>query len=829
MPADEPLLTPPRYGATQSGPAARPGAARALVRAAQPRARGAGRRAVWHPPGPGTAGGAGRLGVGAGRRARASQHGAAPRPVRRAVASSLHRRHLRACRPSPLLALAPAQRKLSLSAAASVPDTGLVALLTPRRCRPRLRHGDAPDRPPQGAVSAAPPGVRAQAVARPAGDHRPVTPQLAGTRRARPQLLRSLQPDFVLPASTPASASATSVRRSTGWSRSNGWRCLFPQRTDITWDEASAAAVTGTPPRPRFELGRSRQPAHAAGDHAGARAPVAAPTPTPPRPRPPRAPPSRPPTSRRAVARGARSTPTTGGGFPDPGAEPEPEPATRIPSRSAGTRRRRRRSAPLAAAHLQRFNHVRRHPRSPFPTVELAVVTREALARTRRWRRPARVALLVDRGRPRRSRRADTRRSSTPSASPRLPATDGTAAGGDGPGPDAARARRVPPNTVVPLETNSPFVEAVLVGFNTELGRELVWREFPTPLHATYSDRFWDPAWPRPPDIPPIADWGDRLGALGGSRAGSTSASSCSCARSCCAATRTPSSTPTSRAAPTRRCRSSPARWSRTCASSASTSPPTRSATGRSSSRSSRRRPGSASRSTRCPTAGANHLPLAEGDGDAAELAMPAAPATGARHDPATVLLTRDRRWMPIRSRSVDLGPSLDRRRSTRSPSCVTELAPPTHPLALLPVRLETRFFGRAGRDQRAARPGLPRPDPHRRPRPAPQRRGGRLGPALLGAALAGRRSDAPGRAARGGCSPTASSPAGPPGSPAASSRPTPPTGRPPRRRRRPLRQAAAVSRPRRAGGGGPHARAPAGSRLAGSAPPTRAGRCSPS
>jgi hypothetical protein len=69
----------------------------------------------------------------------------------------------------------------------------------------------------------------------------------------------------------------------------------------------------------------------------------------------------------------------------------------------------------------------------------------------------------------------------------------------------------VPPNTVVPLRTNSAFVDAVLAGFNTELGRELVWREFPTPLQTTYADRFWDPgASDRPPDIPPLSDWGDR-------------------------------------------------------------------------------------------------------------------------------------------------------------------------------------------------------------------------------------------------------------------------------------------------------------------------------
>ena len=69
----------------------------------------------------------------------------------------------------------------------------------------------------------------------------------------------------------------------------------------------------------------------------------------------------------------------------------------------------------------------------------------------------------------------------------------------------------MPPNTVVPLETNSAFVEAYLVGLNTEMGRELVWRGFPADLAATYFDRFWDASGApgRPPDIDPIAAWGD--------------------------------------------------------------------------------------------------------------------------------------------------------------------------------------------------------------------------------------------------------------------------------------------------------------------------------
>ena len=50
----------------------------------------------------------------------------------------------------------------------------------------------------------------------------------------------------------------------------------------------------------------------------------------------------------------------------------------------------------------------------------------------------------------------------------------------------------VPPNTVVPLETNTAFVESYLVGLNTEMGRELLWRDYPADLRATYFDRFWD-------------------------------------------------------------------------------------------------------------------------------------------------------------------------------------------------------------------------------------------------------------------------------------------------------------------------------------------------
>ena len=49
----------------------------------------------------------------------------------------------------------------------------------------------------------------------------------------------------------------------------------------------------------------------------------------------------------------------------------------------------------------------------------------------------------------------------------------------------------VPPNTVTLLETNPPFVEAYMVGLNHEMGRELLWREYPTDQRGTYFGSFW--------------------------------------------------------------------------------------------------------------------------------------------------------------------------------------------------------------------------------------------------------------------------------------------------------------------------------------------------
>jgi hypothetical protein len=65
----------------------------------------------------------------------------------------------------------------------------------------------------------------------------------------------------------------------------------------------------------------------------------------------------------------------------------------------------------------------------------------------------------------------------------------------------------VPPNTITMLETNAKFVESFMVGLNTEMGRELLWRGFPTDQRGTYFRQFWDG---KQPDIQPIDQWGTK-------------------------------------------------------------------------------------------------------------------------------------------------------------------------------------------------------------------------------------------------------------------------------------------------------------------------------
>lgn len=69
----------------------------------------------------------------------------------------------------------------------------------------------------------------------------------------------------------------------------------------------------------------------------------------------------------------------------------------------------------------------------------------------------------------------------------------------------------VPPNTVQLLQTNAKFIESFMVGLNTEMSRELLWRDYPTDQRGTYFQQFWDTVSAPPrPDIPPIHTWGER-------------------------------------------------------------------------------------------------------------------------------------------------------------------------------------------------------------------------------------------------------------------------------------------------------------------------------
>jgi len=75
----------------------------------------------------------------------------------------------------------------------------------------------------------------------------------------------------------------------------------------------------------------------------------------------------------------------------------------------------------------------------------------------------------------------------------------------------------VPPNTICLLEPNAKFIEAFMIGLNHEMGRELLWREYPSDQRGTYFPQFWSarvqlpgpPAQGEPRDIQePIHRWG---------------------------------------------------------------------------------------------------------------------------------------------------------------------------------------------------------------------------------------------------------------------------------------------------------------------------------
>ncbi|PIE50227.1 MAG: hypothetical protein CSA38_04440 [Flavobacteriales bacterium] len=50
----------------------------------------------------------------------------------------------------------------------------------------------------------------------------------------------------------------------------------------------------------------------------------------------------------------------------------------------------------------------------------------------------------------------------------------------------------LPNNTISLFKDNKQFIESYICGLNTEMGKELFWREYPTDRRGSYFDRFWD-------------------------------------------------------------------------------------------------------------------------------------------------------------------------------------------------------------------------------------------------------------------------------------------------------------------------------------------------
>lgn len=71
----------------------------------------------------------------------------------------------------------------------------------------------------------------------------------------------------------------------------------------------------------------------------------------------------------------------------------------------------------------------------------------------------------------------------------------------------------VPPNSVTLVQPNSRFIEAFMIGLNHEMGRELLWREYPTDRRGTYFRFFWNRRGSAQQEfMQPIHTWNGPLG-----------------------------------------------------------------------------------------------------------------------------------------------------------------------------------------------------------------------------------------------------------------------------------------------------------------------------
>lgn len=68
-------------------------------------------------------------------------------------------------------------------------------------------------------------------------------------------------------------------------------------------------------------------------------------------------------------------------------------------------------------------------------------------------------------------------------------------------------AEELPDNRVCLVVADDDFVATLLAGANTEMARELLWREYPTSPTGTFFARFWDTGPGGPEDILPISGW----------------------------------------------------------------------------------------------------------------------------------------------------------------------------------------------------------------------------------------------------------------------------------------------------------------------------------
>lgn len=266
---------------------------------------------------------------------------------------------------------------------------------------------------------------------------------------------------------------------------------LVPPRPDIAYREATATAVANAPRQPDFQL--VPLPQTFVVTTPGGIPPVAIPV-------------------TRTLSPQLARLRRPGEDPPDPPEPRDPPDSHPPPPRVDSPDARAFRAA--ARAHLARFRPERLIPAFPVKnfTGTLSAAFDEALLRSepgRTFVARARAVVLVPGAPPRPEAEA---LDPLPWA-PRFPQPMAEALAELSPELLLPGLEGVPPNTVVPLATNTPFVQAFMVGLNNEMARELLWRGFPAPLDATFFDRFWDArsAPDTPPDVePPIAAWGDR-------------------------------------------------------------------------------------------------------------------------------------------------------------------------------------------------------------------------------------------------------------------------------------------------------------------------------